>query len=134
MKTVRVTIERGIKGDYSAYISSNNCEFGCIGEGKTARETEEDFMAGVEDMKRVYASEGKTFPDIKFVFQYDVASFLNYYSYAFSLAGLERITGINQRQLSHYVTGVRHPSKRTASKIERSMKAFASEISELNLV
>ena len=91
-------------------------------------------MAGVEDLKRVYASEGKPFPNVKFVFQYDVASFLNYYSYAFSLAGLERITGINQRQLSHYVTGVRHPSKCTASRIERTMKAFASEISELNLV
>ena len=95
MKTVKVTIERGVKGDYSAYISSNNCEFGCIGEGKTARETEEDFMAGVEDIKRIYSSQGKPFPDIKFVFQYDVASFLNYYSYAFSLSGLERITGIN---------------------------------------
>jgi len=134
MKTVKVTIERGIKGDYSAYISSNNCEFGCIGEGKTAKETEEDFMAGVEDLKRVYASEGKTFPDVKFVFQYDVASFLNYYSYAFSLAGLERITGINQRQLSHYVTGVRRPSKHTTKRIENSMKEFASEIAELNLV
>ena len=67
MKTVKVTIERGVKGDYSAYISSNNCEFGCIGEGKTARETEEDFMAGVEDIKRIYSSQGKPFPDIKFV-------------------------------------------------------------------
>lgn len=128
MKKVIVTVERGKDNLFSAYISSNNCEFGCIGEGKSVKETEADFLLAVEDMRRVYAKQNKSFPDYEFVFTYDISSFLNYYAYAFSLAGLERITGVNQRQLSHYLNGVRRPSKATAKKIEKSIKLFADEL------
>ena len=131
MKEVTVCIERGTDGRYSAYISSNGCEFACIGEGATAKETEEDFLAGVEDIRRVYEKENKTFPDNTYRFKYDIASFLNYYAYALSLAGLERITGVNQRQLNHYATGVRRPSRSTVLRIERGVKAFAEEMSHV---
>ena len=100
----------------------------------TAKETEEDFFAGVEDMRRVYAKIGKPFPDLDFRFKYDVSSFLGYYAYAFSLAGLQRITGINQRQLSHYVNGVRKPSKQTTQKIETALRQFATELSHITLL
>lgn len=85
-------------------------------------------------MKKVYDMNGKKFPDVEFNFIYDVASFLNYYAYAFSLAGLARITGVNQGQLSHYVTGRRKPSKTTVEKIEKSLHAFANEIGEIKFV
>lgn len=128
MKKVTVTVERGEDNTFSAYISSGNCEYGCVGEGKTVRETEDDFLDAVEDMRTVYEKNGKPFPEYEFVFTYDISSFLNYYAYAFSLAGLERITGVNQRQLSHYLNGVRRPSKATAKKIEKSIKLFADEL------
>ena len=116
-KKINVIIERGIDGTYSAFIADNNCEFGCIGEGKSVEETKNDFLSAVE-----------------FSFTYDVASFLNYYAYAFSLAGLARITGVNQGQLSHYVTGRRKPSKTTIEKIEKSLHEFANEIGDIKFV
>ena len=82
-------------------------------------------------MQEVYAEEGSKFPDVEFDFIYDMASFLNYYAYAFSLAGLARITGVNQGQLSHYVTGRRRPSKSTVEKIEQSLHDFANEIGQV---
>ena len=102
-KKINVVIERGIDGSFSAYIADDNCEFGCIGEGKSVEETKADFMKAVGEMQEVYAEEGSKFPDVEFDFIYDMASFLNYYAYAFSLAGLARITGVNQGQLSHYI-------------------------------
>ena len=130
-KKINVVIERGVDGTYSAFIADNNCEFGCIGEGKSVEETKSDFLEAVDEMKKVYDMNGKKFPDVEFNFIYDVASFLNYYAYAFSLAGLARITGVNQGQLSHYVTGRRKPSKTTVEKIEKSLHAFANEIGEI---
>ena len=130
-KKINVVIERGIDGSFSAYIADDNCEFGCIGEGKSVEETKADFMKAVGDMQEVYAEEGSKFPDVKFDFIYDMASFLNYYAYAFSLAGLARITGVNQGQLSHYVTGRRRPSKSTVEKIEQSLHDFANEIGQV---
>lgn len=131
MSTYQVIIERGVEGTYSAYIADDNCEFGCIGEGNTVDETKADFYRAVEDMKEVYAEEGTPFPEVEFEFSYDMASFLSYYAYAFSLAGLARITGVNQGQLSHYVTGHRKPSKATVEKIEKSLHAFAHEIGQI---
>ena len=88
-------------------------------------------MKAVGEMQEVYAEEGSKFPDVEFDFIYDMASFLNYYAYAFSLAGLARITGVNQGQLSHYVTGRRRPSKSTVEKIEQSLHDFANEIGQV---
>ena len=130
-KKINVVIERGIDGSFSAYIADDNCEFGCIGEGKSVEETKADFMKAVGEMQEVYAEEGSKFPDVEFYFIYDMASFLNYYAYAFSLAGLARITGVNQGQLSHYVTGRRRPSKSTVEKIEQSLHDFANEIGQV---
>lgn len=133
-KKINVVIERGIDGSFSAYIADDNCEFGCIGEGKSVEETKADFMKAVGEMQEVYAEEGSKFPDVEFDFIYDMASFLNYYAYAFSLAGLARITGVNQGQLSHYVTGRRRPSKSTVEKIEQSLHDFANEIGQVKFV
>ena len=130
-KKINVVIERGIDGSFSAYIADDNCEFGCIGEGKSVEETKADFMKAFGEMQEVYAEEGSKFPDVEFDFIYDMASFLNYYAYAFSLAGLARITGVNQGQLSHYVTGRRRPSKSTVEKIEQSLHDFANEIGQV---
>ena len=81
---INVVIERGVDGTYSAYIADDHCEFGCIGEGKSVDETKSDFLQAVEDMKEVYAEEGEQFPEVTFEFTYDLASFLNYYAYAFT--------------------------------------------------
>ena len=132
-KKINVVIERGIDGSFSAYIADDNCEFGCIGEGKSVEETKADFMKAVGEMQEVYAEEGSKFPDVEFDFIYDMASFLNYYAYAFSLAGLARITGVNQGQLSHYVTGRRRPSKSTVKKIEQSLHDLQMRLVKLSL-
>ena len=131
MKT-KVIIERGADGSFSAYIADNTLPFGIIGEGKTAKETREDFMGGYEDMRDHYKDVGKKFPEVEFDFQYDMPSFLQYYAYAFTLASMERITGVAQGQLSHYINGTRRPSEKTVRKIESRIHAFGKEISTVN--
>ncbi|WP_297623948.1 helix-turn-helix domain-containing protein [uncultured Rikenella sp.] len=131
----QVIIERGMDGTFSAYIGGNNrLPFGVIGEGKTVQETMEDFMGGYEEMKELFLEEGRDFPEVVFEFKYDLPSFLQYYAYAFTLAGLERITGVNQRQLSHYINGVRKPSPATVHKIEQKIHDFAAEIGAVSFV
>lgn len=131
---VEVIIERGSDGTYSAYIGSDNVPFGLIGDGKTVQETIADFLNSAEEMKEYYKEQGKEFPEMEWKFKYDVASFLQYYAFAFTLAGLERITGVSQGQLSHYINGVRKPSPKTIQKIESRLHDFAKEIGQVNFV
>lgn len=130
-KVFTAVIERGEDGSYSVYIAEPDCPFGCIGTGKTVAEAQKDFTSAVDDIRAVYVEEGKDFPDVEFSFRYDAASFLANYSKAFTLAGLSRITGINQGQLSHYVTGRTKPSASTIKKMEDSIHAFAKDLSSV---
>ena len=95
-----------------------------------------DLMWGgiYQDMKQYYAETGKKFEEVEFEYQYDVASFLQYYAKTISLAGLERITGVNQKQLGHYISGYRHPSQKTAKKIEDGVHRFSQELSAVRFV
>lgn len=135
MKKVRVFIERGSDGDYSAYMPDDNkLSYGIIGTGHTAKETIKDFHDAYEGMREYYTQESKPFEEVSFEFSYDIPSFLAYYSNSLSLAGLERITGIAQGQLSHYVNGRRNPSKRTAEKIQEALHKFGNELSNVQFV
>lgn len=129
-----VIIERGADGTYSAYIHSSNIPFGVLGDGATPQEAIEDFKASLEDMRQSYKEDGEVFPKIDFEFKYDVPSFLQLYAFAFSLAGLERITGINQKQLGHYISGFRVPSDRTIRKMEQKIQSFAKELEAVRFV
>lgn len=133
---VEVTIEKGNDNTYTAYISGeNSLPFGILGDGNSVNDAIEDFKISFEEMKDYYAKVGKEFPkNVEFTFKYDLASFLSYYSKILSLAGLEKLTGVNQGQLSHYVTGRRRPSKKTVDKIERKLHNFAAEISQVEFV
>ena len=65
---------------------------------------------------------------MELVFCYDIPSFLQDFAFAFSLAGLERITGVNQKQLGHYISGYRKPSERTIRKIEDGIHRFSEQL------
>jgi len=131
---VTVIIEQNGKGRYSAYIKDDRIKFGILGEGKTVEATIEDFKIGYEEMKETYLAEGKKFQDLEFNFKYDTASFLSAYSTVLSLAGMSRLTGLNQGLLSHYVTGRKKPTQKTVSKIRNIVHEFGKSLSQVDFV
>ena len=132
---VDVLIEMGLDGTFDVYFDpdkDDNLSFGLLGQGNTVNEAIEDFLISMEDMKELYAEKGKRFPDnLECVYKYDVPSFLAYYKGKLSLTGLGKLTGINPKQLNHYVTGMRKPSPKTVKKIEKSLHEFGKELSQV---
>ena len=61
-------------------------------------------------------------------YQFDVETLLYYYQKIFTKAALEHITGINQRQLSHYACGRSKPRKEQAEKIVKALHALGNEL------
>lgn len=135
MKAI-VIIEKGSDGSYDANLEyRDDLTFGLLGQGSTVQECIADFYNNRDEMKDLYHDSGKEFPEnLEFEYKYDVPSFLSYYSKILSLSGLHRLTGVNQGQLSHYVTGHRKPSPKTVEKIEKSLHAFANEISQVHFI
>ena len=136
MNTVKAFIEIGNDGTYSVYVdlTDNTLNYGIHGSGDTAKEAIEDFKNSYAEMKELYLEMNKHFVEAAFEYHYDVQSFLNYYTTYFSLAGLSRLTGIHQGQLSHYVNGTRNPSKQTVQRIDSSIHSFAKNLSQVHFV
>jgi hypothetical protein len=132
VKKVAVIIKRDADGTYGACLDiSEKTGFDLLGEGSSVEETIADFLQGHVEMQQAYAEVGVPFPDLEFEYKYDMASFLNHYSKIMSLAGLERLTGINQKQLSHYSNGYKIPRADTILKIEKSLHDLAVELSKV---
>ena len=72
---------------------------------------------------KIIFENSRNFPTV------EPAAFLKEYCHVFSLAGLQRITGINQAQLGHYLHGRRKPSRKTVERISAGVKKFVNEIS-----
>ena len=136
MYKVKAFIERGNDGTYGVYVdlNDNTLNYGIHGDGITVNDAIEDFKAGYLEMKELYEKEGQFFVEAEFVFHYDTASFLSYYTNYFSLAGISRLTGIHQAQLSHYLNGSRNPSKQTIQKIDSSIHHFANRLTRVQFV
>ena len=130
-RKINAIIERADDGTYSIYSDADDLDYLITGTGKTVSEAKKIFEGGYEDTRRYYAKEGKPFTEVEMVYKYDMASFLAYYSKVISLAGLSRLTGINQQQLSHYVTGRRNPSPKTVAKVEEAIHHFAQDLASV---
>lgn len=131
-RKVKAIIERASDGSYSIYMDAPDMDYLVTGTGRTVAEAKKDFEEGYSDIKDEYALEGKLFKEVDFDYVYDIPSFLQEYAFAFSLAGLERITGVNQKQLGHYISGYRKPSPRTVKKIQEGVSAFCGQLSAIH--
>lgn len=131
---VTVLLEKGLDGIYDARTENDDLDFLLLGQGNTVAEAIEDMKVAMEDIEELYKDNEKPFPEMEFQYKYDLPSFLDYYSKILSFAALERLTGINQRQLSQYVQGYRKPSKETAKKIEEKLHLLAEELQQVQFV
>jgi hypothetical protein len=134
MKKVKVIVERGSDNRYSAYMDCYDFDFGLAGFGKTAKEAIADFYESYEEEKVMCDKEGKTVPELEFDIRYDMCSFLDYYEGVLSKSGLEKITGINQKQLWHYSSGNRRPKHETAKKIQERLHCFVDELKQVQFI
>jgi predicted RNase H-like HicB family nuclease len=132
MKTIKVVIAAS-KDTYAAYSDDAP---GIWGEGFTVAEAKQSFLDAIELTKEHNAEEH--IPDIikgeyQIVWKMDVESLIAYYKGIFTSAALERITGINQRQLSHYATGLKKPRPNQRKKIEDALHKLGSDLLAVEL-
>jgi predicted RNase H-like HicB family nuclease len=132
MKTVKVVIEK-TKDMYSAY--AENVE-GVYGGGDTPEEAKQSVLNAIELLKKY--NDPRNIPailkgDYQIAYKFDTESILNYYKKIFTKSALERITGINQKQLQHYATGLKKPRPQQIKKIESGLKQLAGELLTVEL-
>ena len=66
--------------------------------------------------------------EYKIVYDFDVPTLLEYYRGIFSFSALQTITGINQKQLFHYASGISSPRPKQVAKIKNGLRELARHI------
>ncbi len=130
------TIIKGKDGSYDVTLDYNkNIPFGLLGQGTTVEAAIVDFRNSYAEMKDALKERGVAFDEeLDFEFVYDTQSFLQSLSGTFTQAGLSKITGINQKQIGHYVQGVKSPRPATARRIQQSIVAYVTDLSHVRFV
>lgn len=132
MEKIIMIIEKS-KDFFDAY--SDNCD-GIYAAGDSVQAVKEDTYRAIEGIKR-NLPEDRWPKQIKGEFEiewkFDVPSFLEYYGNYLSLAGLQRMTGINQKQLSNYLHHRAVPRQKQADRIINGLHNFAREILSITL-
>jgi hypothetical protein len=133
MKTTAM-IEIGKDLTYDIYTVDNTLGFMLLGQGNSITEAKLDFLKSKKDMETIFVREGRQFDfeNLDFEYKYDTGSFLRYSP--FTLTWLAHATGINKKQLSHYTTGLRHPSRHTLEKIQTAILGFVKDYQQVALV
>lgn len=129
MEKVTVIIEMSNDGSYTA-VPQHNYKIGFFGQGNTVDEAIIDLNNSLCEAKEIMPE----LPTMEWELKFDTASFLQFYSNRLSLAGLQTITGINRKQLSHYVTGHSRPSAATVQKIQAGINNFSQQLGRVCLI
>ncbi|WP_352421008.1 helix-turn-helix transcriptional regulator [Proteiniphilum sp.] len=71
--------------------------------------------------------------DFELVYKFDAGSILQHYKGIFTNSALERMTGINQRQLQRYASGETKPRVEQAKKISEAFNKLGKELQVVKL-
>lgn len=132
----QVIVEIGfVDGNYSAHLPQLT---GCVTVGSSLKEIENSMVELVPFHIEGQKENGGEVPMIflgtyKFVFKLSIEAMINYYSGIFTKAALSRITGINERQLWHYASGLRKPRPQQRKRIEEGLHRLGEELIALTL-
>jgi len=134
MGKVNVTVEVTVN-NYAAFIDDLP---GCVSTGKTFRELKANMTEAVANHLEISREYGDKIADqfsddYELVFRFDTQSLLQHYRGIFTNAALQRITGINQRQLQHYASGMSRPRPEQANRIESALHQLGEELMAVEL-
>lgn len=133
MKTITAIIERAKDGTFSVYCKDEIFS----GAGNTIDEAIQDMKTQMRFYKETAIKEGFKYPsflDSEFTISYSVdsLSLLKYYvgSGILSLAGMERISGINQKQLWSYMHGTK-PRKAQSNRLNAGFRKLRDDLNSI---
>ena len=134
MNTITIIIERA-ENNFSAYVREVD---GITATGKSIDEIKASIGDAIEEFVATCKELDCEIPEIlqgdyEINFELDVQSLLTIYEGIFTKSGLEKLTGINQKQLWHYAKGVSKPRQEQRRKIERALHRLGSELVSLSL-
>lgn len=125
------------------YTGNNFCAYasilpGCVSTGSSLSEMKRNIQEAIEAHVEISLEYNDPVPEIfkgeyELEFKLTTEALLIAYSDIFTKAALSRITGINQRQLWHYASGMRKPRPAQRKRIEDGLHKLGAELLRIGI-
>ena len=111
---------------------------GCISTGDTPEVIEKNIKEAIEFHLKGMQEDGEAIPasfrnKYSLVYKFNAQSLLKYYKNVITGTALERLTGINQKQLNHYANNHRKPKETQVLKIKMAFHKLGSELMSIEM-
>jgi predicted RNase H-like HicB family nuclease len=131
MRTITVNIDW--ENNYGAYSEEVS---GCVATNKTLEGVKQAYFEALELHLQGLRADGNEIPAAmqgKYRLDYvlNVRALLHYFEGVLTRSALSRVTGINERQLGHYITGHRKPRPEQRKKIVEGLHRIGKEINSV---
>jgi predicted RNase H-like HicB family nuclease len=131
MQTVTVNIDW--ESNYGAYSEEVS---GCVATHKTLEGVKQAYIKALEFHLEGLHKDGDEIPVVmqgkyRLDFVLNVRALLHYFEGVLTRSALSRVTGINERQLGHYITGHRKPRPEQRKKIVEGLHRIGKEINSV---
>lgn len=106
---------------------------GCVSTASTLAEMKKNIKEAIGFHVEYSIENNDPIPEVfktdyQLEFKLSIEALLNAYSDIFTKAALSRITGINERQLWHYASGMRKPRPAQRKRIEEGLHRLGNEL------
>lgn len=130
MKTITIIVERASDGTFGAY--SNEAPIFAMGD--TMQELKQSVDDAIDSIIEYTPEDAKVFrEEYEIKYKFDTESLLQYYKGILGNPALEKLTGINQKQIHHYATGLKKPRKEQRQKIQEGLHKLGNELLAIEL-
>jgi len=131
MQTITVNIDW--EDNYGAYSEEVS---GCVATHKSLEGVKQAYIKAIEFHLEALHRDNDEIPAVlhgkyRFDFILNVRALLHYFEGVLTRSALSRVTGINERQLGHYITGHRKPRPEQRKKIVEGIHRIGKEINSV---
>jgi predicted RNase H-like HicB family nuclease len=129
----RITVNIDWENNYGAYSEEVS---GCVATNKTLEGVKQAYIEALEFHLEGLRGDGNEIPAVmqgEYTLDYvlNVRALLHYFEGVLTRSALSRVTGINERQLGHYITGHRKPRPKQREKIVEGLHRIGKEINSV---
>ncbi len=128
-----ITVNIDWENNYGAYSEEVS---GCVATNKTLEGVKKAYFEALRLHLQGLRADGNEIPAAmqgKYRLDYvlNVRALLHYFEGVLTRSALSRVTGINERQLGHYITGHRKPRPEQRKKIVEGLHRIGKEINSV---
>lgn len=129
MKKIKVLIEKNQDG-FHAHATNVPSIYGF---GETVAACKKNVFEGIEVAKTLVGDGKFDYEEYEVIFNFDTQSLLENYKGILSLAGFNRLIGINPTLMQHYASGLKPPGAKQRKKITEGLHKLAEELLAIEL-